>query len=158
MLTNLARFDLEHGFDCAFEGVLQSDNTVWVQAKGLDGLDIERVGDIRSPELDQAVFLGGVGIRFRRRATPVSRGHPYRKAFNLLGSPALVQTDQARCWNEAKIEQVAVPRPGQRQANAREVSTVDMEKGLHLVPARDAFLLLTGDTGRFLAPRLGHLE
>ena len=63
--TDLARFDLEHGFDCALEGVLQSDDAVGLQAQGLDGLDVERVSEGGSPELDDAVFLAGVGIRFR---------------------------------------------------------------------------------------------
>ena len=75
-----------------------------------------------------------------------------------LGSPALVQADEARRRNEAKIEQVAIARPRHGPPNALEVPAVDMEERLELVAAGDTFLLLAGDTGRFFAPRLGHLE
>ena len=54
--------DLKDSFDGAFERMLQSDDAIRLQSERLNRLDIERIGEIGGPKLDQAEFLLEIGI------------------------------------------------------------------------------------------------
>ena len=71
---------LKDGFDGAFEGVLEGDDAFGFEAEGCDGLDVERVGDVGSEELDEVELFAKVGAGLRHGTAPVaggkSRGKP----------------------------------------------------------------------------------
>ena len=69
---DLIGLDLEDALDGALQGMLQRDDTVRLQAERLDGLDIERIGQIRSPQLDQPELLFDVALRLWHGAAPIA--------------------------------------------------------------------------------------
>ncbi len=85
--TDLVGFDLEDTLDGALQRVLQRDHAFGLKPERLNRLDVERIGQIRGPELHEPEFLFQIAIRLRHRATPVAGNQADRETLRFLGTP-----------------------------------------------------------------------
>ena len=81
--TDFVGLDLEYPFDGAFQGMLQGDDAFRLQSERLNRLDVEGIGEIGCPELDEAEFLLEIGIILRHRARQSPEIMP-------IGNPSLL--------------------------------------------------------------------
>ncbi len=157
--------DLGLQLDGAREGVLQGDHAVGVEPQGLDGFDVEGVGEVGGPELDAAEALfGGVGLR--DGAAPIAGDEAEGEAFVVLGAPFGVDVDQPGGGDVAQVEQHAFTGAGVGLADALAheglgligLAGVHGEVGADVVAAGDALLLFAGDAVDLVGAGFGHLH
>ena len=141
-------FHLELAADTPQKGILQRQDAVGVQCKGLHGLDVERVGQVGSDQLDPArrgrrVRLVGLGPR--HAGLPEARGGQDGEALLVLVSPAVVDLVKAGRGNEAQVEQGLAGDFQRGRPDPVHVAAIHGEVGPDLVALGQTLFVLAGD-------------
>jgi hypothetical protein len=79
--ADLVGLDLEDPLDRPLERVLEGHYAIWLESKRLHGLDVERIGDVGGPELDEAELFLPVFISLGHGGSPIPGNQSDRESL-----------------------------------------------------------------------------